>query len=150
MDKPLLYAVTAAGGPVMAARACDVSRQAVDKWIANGYLPRTDYTGETNYAYRLAAAAGARGVAFTPSWLLTAAAPGASGGNAEEAGVGSEDLPSEREDRRRPEAQSSTRRRGRRVGDLSEAEFAERLARAREGAYPEEFTPPAIPKPSVE
>lgn len=32
------------------ARACKVSHQAVRKWEAAGRLPRTEWTGETNYA----------------------------------------------------------------------------------------------------
>lgn len=38
------------------ARACGVTYQAVRKWEANGKLPRTEYTGETNYAMRIAEA----------------------------------------------------------------------------------------------
>lgn len=32
------------------AEACGVSYQAVRKWEAAGRLPRTDWTGETNYS----------------------------------------------------------------------------------------------------
>ena len=35
--------------PVVA-KACGCSPRAIYKWIANGSLPRTDYTDETNYA----------------------------------------------------------------------------------------------------
>jgi hypothetical protein len=35
--------------PVVA-EACGCSPRAIYKWIANGSLPRTDYTDETNYA----------------------------------------------------------------------------------------------------
>lgn len=38
------------GGPVTVAKAFGLSRQAVDKWTAQGFLPRTDWTGETDYA----------------------------------------------------------------------------------------------------
>ena len=68
-------AVEAVGGPVAAAKVCGVRRQAVDKWVTKGALPRTDYTGETRYAERLAAAAAARGQPFDASWLLAEAAP---------------------------------------------------------------------------
>lgn len=51
-----------------AAKACGVSVRAVYKWIDAGRLPRTDYTGETDYARRLARAAGG---AFSPDWLLS-------------------------------------------------------------------------------
>ncbi|HET8710507.1 MAG TPA: hypothetical protein VFM32_03975 [Spongiibacteraceae bacterium] len=63
-------AVTAAGGPIAAAKACDKTRQAVDKWVEKGVLPRTDYTGETDYATKLAEAAAARGFPFERQALL--------------------------------------------------------------------------------
>lgn len=68
-------AVEAAGGPVAAAKACGVRRQAVDKWVAKGALPRTEYTGETRHAICLAAAAAERGEPFDLAWLLAEAAP---------------------------------------------------------------------------
>lgn len=68
-------AVEAAGGPIAAAKACGVRRQAVDKWVAKGALPRTEYTGETRHAICLAAAAAERGEPFDPAWLLAEAAP---------------------------------------------------------------------------
>jgi hypothetical protein len=143
MDKPLLYAVNSAGGPVQAARACSVSRQAVDKWISNGYLPRTDYTGETDYARRLSEAAASRGVVFTATWLLTAAAPGAGGAACDDEAPVDPSVPepasTAAEDRRRPEAQSITLRRGRRAGDLTPVEFTQRLANAKAGEFPPEF-----------
>jgi len=40
------------------ARKCNVSHQAVRKWEAAHTLPRTDYTGETTYAKKLAALTG--------------------------------------------------------------------------------------------
>lgn len=43
-------AIYLAGGPRMVAMAFGLSRQAVDKWIAQGHLPRTEWTGETHYA----------------------------------------------------------------------------------------------------
>ncbi len=35
------------------ARACGVTYQSVKRWEAKGYLPRTDWTGETDYASRI-------------------------------------------------------------------------------------------------
>lgn len=49
-------AVKAAGGVKSLAKVCAVSGQAVYKWIAKGRLPRTEYSGETNYAGLIAAA----------------------------------------------------------------------------------------------
>ncbi|WP_064169754.1 helix-turn-helix transcriptional regulator, partial [Klebsiella pneumoniae] len=43
--------------PVVA-KACGCSPRAIYKWIANGSLPRTDYTDETNYAEKIALASG--------------------------------------------------------------------------------------------
>lgn len=37
------------------ADACGVSYQAVQRWVRNGALPRTEWTGETNYAEAIAA-----------------------------------------------------------------------------------------------
>lgn len=68
----ITIAVEKVGGPVAAAKACEIRRQAVDKWLVKGTLPRTDYTGETNYAERLAAASDGQ---FTAAWLLAEAAP---------------------------------------------------------------------------
>lgn len=66
------HAVEKAGGPIAAAKACGITRQAIDKWVAKGCLPRSDYTGETQYAAKLATASGG---AFTEQWLLDAASP---------------------------------------------------------------------------
>jgi hypothetical protein len=43
-------AVSYAGGPKIVGTACGKSYQAVLKWIRMGRLPRTEWTGETNYA----------------------------------------------------------------------------------------------------
>ena len=68
-------AIECAGGPVLASKTCGISRQAVDKWLSKGSLPRTEYTGETNYAERLAAAARERGAPVEAAWLLAECAP---------------------------------------------------------------------------
>jgi hypothetical protein len=68
-------AVEKAGGPIAAASACGISRQSIDKWLAKGALPRTEYTGETRYAELLALAAERRGEQFDPEWLRVEASP---------------------------------------------------------------------------
>lgn len=69
------FAFEAVGGIGAAAKACERSYQALNKWRLAGCLPRTEYTGETNYAQRLAIAAGQNGNPFEASWLLEASAP---------------------------------------------------------------------------
>lgn len=53
-------AVYLAGGPRMVAMALGLSRPAVDKWVAQGFLPRTEWTGETDYAGTLESMTGSR------------------------------------------------------------------------------------------
>jgi hypothetical protein len=60
------------GGVVKASAVCGVSQRAIYKWLSAEALPRTDYTGETNYAQRLADASSGQ---FTAAWLLAEAAP---------------------------------------------------------------------------
>ncbi len=67
-------AVKQLGGPSAVAIICNVTPQAVRKWVNRGRLPRTEYTGETKHAQRIA---GASGGAFTAEWLLEHAAPSA-------------------------------------------------------------------------
>lgn len=43
-----------AGGMEEAAKACGVSVRALYKWSSRNSLPRTEYTGETQYADALA------------------------------------------------------------------------------------------------
>lgn len=47
------------------AETCKVSREAARKWLSQGYLPRTEWTGETRYA-QLIAQDYARAVAADP------------------------------------------------------------------------------------
>lgn len=68
-------AVELAGGPIAVAGACMISRQSFDKWIAKGSLPRTEYTGETNYAERISALAEANGRTVDAGPLLREAHP---------------------------------------------------------------------------
>ena len=53
-------AVYLAGGPRKVAAEFSLSRPAVDKWIKQGFLPRTEWTGETNYAEKLEVLSGFR------------------------------------------------------------------------------------------
>jgi hypothetical protein len=69
---PLRFAVSAVGGQAAAARICGVSSVAVFKWLKRGSLPRTEYTGKTDYSERLAFHA--KG-AFTAEWLKNSANP---------------------------------------------------------------------------
>jgi hypothetical protein len=55
MVTPLSDAIALIGlKPV--ASACGVTHQAVLKWLKRGRLPRTEYSGETNYAELIARA----------------------------------------------------------------------------------------------
>lgn len=71
----IAFAFEAVGGIGAAAKVCDRSYQALNKWRQAACLPRTDYTGETQYAELLATAAMHKGNAFEASWLLSASAP---------------------------------------------------------------------------
>lgn len=44
------------GGKRALAEACDVTYQAVNRWLARGYLPHTELTGKTRYAQAIARA----------------------------------------------------------------------------------------------
>lgn len=37
-------------GVVVVAKACGVTERAVYKWLANGFLPKTEFFGKTKYA----------------------------------------------------------------------------------------------------
>jgi hypothetical protein len=69
------FAFEAVGGIGAAAKVCNRSYQALNKWRQVGRLPRTDYTGETRYAELLATAAKLKGNYFQAAGLLTASAP---------------------------------------------------------------------------
>ncbi|WP_405125749.1 hypothetical protein ACI51W_26925 [Pseudomonas marginalis] len=71
----LAFAFEAVGGIGAAAKVCDRSYQALNKWRQTACLPRTDYTGETQYALLLATAAKQRGNDFESAWLLRSSAP---------------------------------------------------------------------------
>ncbi|WP_418338421.1 hypothetical protein [Pseudomonas citronellolis] len=74
-EGPVADAVALAGGAIAVARACGKSRQAVDKWVRSNQLPRTEYTGETDYAVRIADLAKARGEEVDPLELRSSATP---------------------------------------------------------------------------
>ena len=71
----IAFAFQAAGGISAAAKACERTYQALNKWRQSACLPRTDYTGETNYAERLSEAAKDRGYPFDPAWLKEESSP---------------------------------------------------------------------------
>lgn len=71
----IAFAFEAVGGIGAAAKVCDRSYQALNKWRLAACLPRTDYTGETRYASQLAEAAAENGHPFDAGWLLEASSP---------------------------------------------------------------------------
>ncbi|RON43342.1 hypothetical protein BK666_19835 [Pseudomonas frederiksbergensis] len=71
----IAFAFEAVGGIGAAAKVCDRSYQALNKWRQAACLPRTDYTGETQYAVLLATEAKHKGNGFEPTWLLSASSP---------------------------------------------------------------------------
>ena len=72
-QNPVVAVVEAVGGAVEAAKICKRSRPAIDKWVAQGHLPRTEYTGETHYAEVLAEASGGK---FTAKEIREQCRPG--------------------------------------------------------------------------
>lgn len=104
-------AVKCVGGAKAAAKACGVSVRAIYKWIAADALPRTEYTGETNYVSQLAQAAAAQGKPFDLNRLKAVAAPRKSADSPE-------NTESDLSERRASERRSGDRRDGdRREGD---------------------------------
>lgn len=53
MDTSPLQAAISLVGLSKLARGCDVTHQAVRKWQAARRMPRTEWTGETNYSTRI-------------------------------------------------------------------------------------------------
>jgi predicted DNA-binding transcriptional regulator AlpA len=51
---PTLSEAIKAIGVMTIANACGCSSRAIYKWMEKGSLPRTDFTGETEYAERIA------------------------------------------------------------------------------------------------
>ena len=58
---------TIPGKTAKVASVCGVSARAVYKWMHSGRLPRTDYTGETSYASKIAEASEG---SISADWLL--------------------------------------------------------------------------------
>lgn len=71
-ETPLAKVVRSIGGQVKAGESCGVSAAMVGKWIRQQHLPRTEYTGETNYAEALSKATGGR---YSKKWILAEAHP---------------------------------------------------------------------------
>lgn len=69
---PVEYAIECVGGCSVAAGLLGISYHAVYKMKKNGVLPRSEYTGETNYAEILAAHSKGQ---VTSYWLLSQANP---------------------------------------------------------------------------
>lgn len=63
---PIQTVLELAGGPVALTREINkrisrpVTYQAILKWVRNGRLPRTEWTGETQYAKAMSAAVGGK------------------------------------------------------------------------------------------
>ena len=53
MSKNIIEQLISTHGTTAIARVCGVSVPAVYKWIRVGRLPRTEWTGETNYAQKI-------------------------------------------------------------------------------------------------
>lgn len=70
--KDLKSAIDAVGGITAAAAICGLSYVAVSKWVKQGHLPRTEFSRETRYAERLAAASNGK---FTADELRFVASP---------------------------------------------------------------------------
>ena len=71
----LKKAIDDAGGVSAVAVACGKTPRAIYKWLAAGCLPRTDYTGETTYAAKIAALSKANGKPMKAARLLEDASP---------------------------------------------------------------------------
>lgn len=56
MNAEFQKALSLAGGQTGIARIVNLTPQAVQKWESNGCFPRTEWTGETNYAQMISEA----------------------------------------------------------------------------------------------
>jgi len=73
--RPLKKSIDDAGGVPAVALACGKTPRAIYKWLVADALPRTEYTGETQYAKNIAKLAAANGKPFEAEWLLAEAHP---------------------------------------------------------------------------
>lgn len=73
--RPLKKTIEDAGGVPTVALACGKTPRAIYKWIVADALPRTEYTGETEYAQKIANLAAKNGKPFDPAWLRKVAHP---------------------------------------------------------------------------
>ncbi|WAG76998.1 hypothetical protein LMK08_16615 [Metapseudomonas furukawaii] len=71
----LKKSIEEAGGVAAVAAACGLSQRAIYKWLTAEALPRTEFTGETDYASRIASLAAARGCVIDPADLRAHATP---------------------------------------------------------------------------
>lgn len=60
MEKNLITQAIELTGLTRLARACGVTYQSVKRWETRGRVPRTDWTGETDYASCIEIATGGR------------------------------------------------------------------------------------------
>jgi hypothetical protein len=73
--RPLKKSIDDAGGVPAVALACGKTPRAIYKWLVADALPRTEYTGETQYAKKIAELAATKGKPFEVDWLLAEAHP---------------------------------------------------------------------------
>jgi hypothetical protein len=73
--RPLKKSIEDAGGVAAVALVCGKTPRAIYKWLEADALPRTEYTGETQYAKKIAGLAEKNGHPFEPAWLLAQAHP---------------------------------------------------------------------------
>ena len=72
-ETPLARVVATCGGQVKAGEACGVTPAIIGRWIKQQHLPRTDYTGETDYAGALARVS--TDPSYNRQWILDQANP---------------------------------------------------------------------------